>query len=741
MNKVNVEVNSQVNVLYSKTIVTQRFINSSEEPLKLEIYIKKKREILFSKFNAKIGDSIVVNSKVIKEEELINKYELDSSSENEPIFITEDQYNNNIIIDMGYIPAKKEVIFTSEYIQSTDYYQSYEFELFRHLPIFKGKNFDFDNKELTGKIEIQSKSKINNIDRNIAMKNLKIIEEKYLNEEKNKYLILYKIDDLEKLPKYFLNDSEYIFYPTIFFEIDKSEPIIFRQKSIFENKYNYIIHYNNIIKENQLNFEIFPALFIFVIDLSGSLFSKQIKLASEALKFCLSSLPLNSYYQIFGFSPKSKKNDLAPKECNLVNINESYKIIEKLILSDDFGADIYSSLKKIYNSYELYDKINLQKYIFLLTDGNIKYQEEILQLIERNNSKFSVFSFGLGYNYDFDFIQKAGIAGKGNYHICANKNYFNSAFYKQIRELICPNISNLFVESSLDNKNLIKTDLTQKNLINNRIINLNYITENKEDKIVLEVKYVGQNNKKYEKKYEIIPENFKEGEELCKLINKNYILNNTNLNKNEIIDIALQNQIFIEDTALFAEVQINGQISQNKISLNFYKRLIKNEIIKKIKDLKDCSQNLKGIGISSELINLKEELFEDYSKNENKSSDYLKRDKNNYPFYNPIITPLFSKQQYSQIPLYNQNHFNLHPNQMYQPTPNYQIQQAYQYQPNYANHPNNQSQDNHYMQSQLQTFINKEQKDKNIINETKNELPQLDINKKDDMIKIINNKY
>jgi hypothetical protein len=33
-------------------------------------------------------------------------------------------------------------------------------------------------------------------------------------------------------------------------------------------------------------------------------------------------------------------------------------------------------------------------------------------------------------------------------------------------------------------------------------------------------------------------------------------LNNTNLNKKEIIDIAIKNQIFIEDTALFAEVQI-----------------------------------------------------------------------------------------------------------------------------------------------------------------------------------------
>ena len=44
MNKVSVEINSQINEIYSKSIVTQKFLNTSEDPLELKIYIPKKKK-------------------------------------------------------------------------------------------------------------------------------------------------------------------------------------------------------------------------------------------------------------------------------------------------------------------------------------------------------------------------------------------------------------------------------------------------------------------------------------------------------------------------------------------------------------------------------------------------------------------------------------------------------------------------------------------------------------------------
>ena len=458
MNKVSVEINSQINEIYSKSIVTQKFLNTSEDPLELKIYIPKKKEILFSSFNAKIGESTIVKSKVIKKEKAEEKYTDAISSGNAAIYVSEDLYDENkIIINMGNIPAKQEVILTSEYLQYTESWKSYKFELFRDLPIFKGKSLGLQNNDLTGKLEIRSKYKIINIEKEILMENLEIIEEKYQNEEQNSYLILYKINDLPKFNDSYKYNLDYIPCSRIYFEIDKDEPIIYTQKSIFDNKYNYVIQYKNIMKENFQNSELNPALFIFLFDQSVSMEGIPIKIVAESLKLFLYSLPLNSYYQLIGFCSKFIKYDETPKEINEENIKNSIKIIEKLS-ADLGGTDIYSPLKDIYNSSEIYDKLNLPKKIFLLTDGEIYDLNKTLKLIENNNSKFSVFSIGIN-GCDINLIKNAGIIGKGNYHFCCDLNDLDSIIGKQIYEITCPYISNLNIKTSLDNKNLIKNDI------------------------------------------------------------------------------------------------------------------------------------------------------------------------------------------------------------------------------------------------------------------------------------------
>ena len=61
---------------------------------------------------------------------------------------------------MGNIPGKTDVLFISEFIQSIEASQNYEFEIFRNLPIFQGKNDEiFENSELSGKINIKTKQK------------------------------------------------------------------------------------------------------------------------------------------------------------------------------------------------------------------------------------------------------------------------------------------------------------------------------------------------------------------------------------------------------------------------------------------------------------------------------------------------------------------------------------------------------------------------------------------------------
>ena len=68
------------------------------------------------------------------------------------------------------------------------------------------------------------------------------------------------------------------------------------------------------------------------------------------------------------------------------------------------------------------DEIKLPRNIFLLTDGEVNDKDGVLNLIENNNSKYRIFSIGIGNDFDEDLIKNAGIIGRGNYNFCPDLN-------------------------------------------------------------------------------------------------------------------------------------------------------------------------------------------------------------------------------------------------------------------------------------------------------------------------------
>ena len=158
MSKVITEINSTINKIYAKSIITQKFSNPTDNPLELKIYIIKNDKLLFTSFTCKIGDIIEVKSKVIKKEKAEIKYTHSIASGNAAIFVSQDpEDENKIIINMGNIPPKTELLFISEFMSLIEVSQKYEFELFRNLPIFEGSKDIYQNSELKGKINIISK--------------------------------------------------------------------------------------------------------------------------------------------------------------------------------------------------------------------------------------------------------------------------------------------------------------------------------------------------------------------------------------------------------------------------------------------------------------------------------------------------------------------------------------------------------------------------------------------------------
>ena len=576
MSKTTVEINSQVNELFIKTILTQKLKNESENPIELQIFVNKNKNSIFSSFTAKIGEAIEVKSKVIKKSKAEEKYTDSISSGNAAIFVTYDSYWDRVIINMGNIPPKEEVIFISEFIQFIESADSYEFELFRNLPVFKEKSNFLENSEIKGTVEIKTRHKINKINKTVLSEKLNILEEKYTNENNCEYLIKYEYKDLnEEKPITFLEkDNNYLPSSKICFELENKEPICFCQKNPTQNELNYIIQYKHTLKELNTEIEytnLNPALFIFLLDQSGSMSGHSMTVANKALILFLQSLPAGSYYQIIGFGSDFEKYDKIPKEYTQQNIKESITLIESL-KADKGGTDIHSPLKDIYASKD-YDNIKLPKNIFLLTDGAVKDKENTLKIIEENSNVFRIYSIGIGSDFDDDLIKNAGVLGKGNYNFCNDIKDLNKVIVNEIKNSSKPFYCDFEFNTNLDENNLYKLNEKLSIIRENQLVNLKYIIkeekekEEKNDIIKLSLKYKKENKKdnkveEFEEKYDIKVIPLSEGNDLSKLIIYGYLNKSKSIDEEEETKLALKYQIFTKNTSLFAEVELSNKISQ-----------------------------------------------------------------------------------------------------------------------------------------------------------------------------------
>ena len=569
MSNASVEINSIVNELYIKTKVTQKLKNETENPLELKIYINKIKENIFRSFSAQIGDSILVKSKVIKKKKAEEKYTDSIASGNAAIFVSNDPDNSErIIINMGNIPPKQELLFISEFIQFTDSSELYEFELFRNLPLFKGKVSFLQISEVKGTIEISTRNKINKIEKKTLSDKLNIIEEKFANEKKCNYIIKYEYKNLTKIYSY--NANIYIPSSKICFETENETKTPFSnyQKSPKENTTNYIIQYKNYSKgeEEIVDDVLNPSIFIFLIDQSGSMSGHSMEVAKKALILFLQSLPADSYYQIIGFGSDYEKYDMTPKEYTQNNIKQSIKFIET-IRADKGGTNIYAPLRDIYSSIKEYNKIKLPKNIFLLTDGSIENKADTLNIIEQNNNEFFIYSIGIGNYFDKDLIKNAGVLGKGNYDFCNDIAELNEVIVKELRNASKPFYCDFVFSSNLDSKNLYTLNEPIVTIKENQIVNIKYILDKEEEKINLNIKYKkyskkGQKIEEFQESYEINSSEIEAGEELSQLIINEYLLNNKELSEEEKTKIALKYQILTDYTSLFAEVDLSEKINE-----------------------------------------------------------------------------------------------------------------------------------------------------------------------------------
>ena len=357
------------------------------------------------------------------------------------------------------------------------------------------------------------------------------------------------------------------------------------------------------------------------------------EIVHKALLLFINSLPIGSYYQIIGFDTQCKVNvyDQIPKEKNNNNIN-MFDIISALLkpkltvnLSD---TNIKGPLKYIYDFDKIYEEINLPRNIILLSDGESLIEEEGLNLIKQNNSKYTFHAIGIGNNYNEDLIKKIAIVGKGNFDFYKNLEYINK---NTVSEFNKANnyITNLKIKSNLDDDNILGKNFVPNIIKDNSIVNFYYIVNKNIDKINIKIEYdYIKQNKKIEKNYEIIPEKLEKGDDLSKIIMDTYIKNQ----EKEILRLAIKYQIFHKNTSLLAPVNSSKKTSEEIKSNVLYDE--EKNIIKQFKPKNYTNNDLLKRQIllrfsklrEHEKISSDEESEEEQFKpNKNKPNDLLKQ--------------------------------------------------------------------------------------------------------------------
>lgn len=204
---------------------------------------------------------------------------------------------------------------------------------------------------------------------------------------------------------------------------------------------------------------------VFVIDVSGSMWGLKMKQTVEAMMTILDDLTMDDYFSIIDFNHNVRCWSEELVAGTTIQVAEAKKYIQNI--KPNGGTNINEALLK---AVQILMKANNQgmldprsvSMIILVSDGDPTVGEIKLSVIQKNVKKvmreeFSLFSLGIGFDVDFDFLERIAMENRG----VAQRIYANhdaseqlKQFYSQVSSPLLRKITIQFPEDAV-------SDLTQ----------------------------------------------------------------------------------------------------------------------------------------------------------------------------------------------------------------------------------------------------------------------------------------
>ncbi|MFH1051474.1 MAG: TonB family protein [bacterium] len=179
--------------------------------------------------------------------------------------------------------------------------------------------------------------------------------------------------------------------------------------------------------------------YIFIVDVSGSMYGFPLDVSKEIMKNLLAGLKPNEKFNILFFAGSSEMLFEKSIEANDSNLNKALTMLE--LKKGGGGTELLPALKKVidYKKEEGFSRT-----ILILTDGYIDVEAETFDLIRNNLKDANVFSYGIGNGVNRFLIEGMARAGQGEPFIVTNQREAKEQadkFYNYVKSPIMTNIN------------------------------------------------------------------------------------------------------------------------------------------------------------------------------------------------------------------------------------------------------------------------------------------------------------
>jgi hypothetical protein len=191
---------------------------------------------------------------------------------------------------------------------------------------------------------------------------------------------------------------------------------------------------------------------IFLVDRSGSMGGhsrmrhgggkSSIEQAKEALKLFLHSLPVDCFFNIISFG--SRFDSMFPKSTQYTDHTLDMAKSHVASMTAGYGGtEIYSPLQSIFQQKDI---VGYTRQVFVLTDGAVSNDEQVIKLVRTNSNQTRVFSLGLGSSASRHLVKGVARAGNGTSVFSMDGEDLRPKVMKLLKNSLQPAINNIKVE-------------------------------------------------------------------------------------------------------------------------------------------------------------------------------------------------------------------------------------------------------------------------------------------------------